>query len=384
MGVRHQVLHGLAPHQAPAGWPKQHPPASHSQAFPQRLACPCRQLPMNRSAGMSGYAIFSLTGRQFAVVDRMHVNQLWRAHVAVVHCCMGQCTLCCHFETGCVLQEWPELGGGTTGVAGPQPSSTIEQPAAASVAAPEALQASGQQARQRDSNATPKPAKAEASGRSPAKASSSSPDQRHPSTPSPANAHPHSPETPVSGQTTASVSPAGTPSSAVISQHHIPHASHKHRRGTSASPSDWAQGTAHQAELQQQLQQQQQQQQQQGMPQLPAVSSSSVQQDPVVQLVSRRSSGRVPPPGFSGPVAAPSTSAAANTGARSKVRAICFVTHVLFRHLALACNVSLCWHAQRSFCSLKDHKCPKQLSCCFLVSQVTTNHSHHAVSGDRK
>ena len=203
------------------------------------------------------------------------------------------------------MQEWPELGGGTAGVAGPQPSSTIEQPAAAS----EALYAGGQ----RDYKATPiKPAKGEATGRSPAK-TSNSPDQRHPSTPSPANAHLHSPETPVSGQTTASLSPSGTPPSAVMSQHHSPHACHKHRHATSGSSSDWAQDAAHQA---------QQPQPQQRMAHLAAVPSSSVQQDPVVQLVGRRSSGRVPPPGFSGPVAAPSSSAAASAGARSKVCAI--------------------------------------------------------------
>lgn len=222
-----------------------------------------------------------------------------------------------------ILQEWPELGGGITGVAGPQPSSSIEQPAVASATASEARHATGQQARHRDSNAIPtKPAKAEATGRTPAKTSSSSPDQRHPTTPSPGNAHPHSPETPVSGQTTAGASPAGTPPSAVHSPHQIPHATHKHRRDASASSSDWTQGTAHQAESQQH-------QQQQCMSQLPVASSSNVQQDPVVQLVSRRSSGRVPPPGFSGPVAAPCASAAVSGGARSKVHV--FSSFALFQ-----------------------------------------------------
>lgn len=312
MGVRHQVLHGLALHQAPAGWPKQHPLASYSQVFPRHLAYQCRQLLINRSAFTSEPCHFQSDWQTMCSSPQNHLTKLCRAHIAVVQCSIVHCTLSCHLETCVCMQEWPELGGGMTEVPGPQPSSTIQQPAAAS----EALHASGQQARQHNSDAKPsKPVKAEATGRSPAKASSSSPDQRHPSTPSPANAHPYSPETPVSGQTTASISPAGTPPAAVLSQHHTPHAGHKHRHDTSASSSDWAQGAAHQADLLQQ------QHQQQRMPHLPSVSSSSVQQDPVVQLVSRRSSGRVPPPGFSGPVAAPSTSAAASTGARSKVRA---------------------------------------------------------------
>lgn len=229
------------------------------------------------------------------------------------------------------LQEWPELGGGIAGVAGPQPSSSIEQPAAASTTASEARHATGHQARHRYSNAIPtKPAKGEATARSPATTSSSSPDHRHPTTPSPGKAHPNSPETPVSGQTSASASPAGTPPSAVHS-HHSPHATHKHRRDASASSSDWTQGAAHQAEPQQQHQQQQ------CISQLPVASSSNLQQDPVVQLVSRRSSSRVPPPGFSGPVAAPSTSAAASAGARSKVHV--FPPLHCSSHLALVCYV---------------------------------------------
>lgn len=232
------------------------------------------------------------------------------------------------------LQEWPELGGSIT-VAGSQPSSNIEQPAVASATASEARHPSGPHAHHRDSNATPtKPAKAEATGRSPVKSSSSSPDQRHPATPSPGTSHPYSPETPVSGQTTASASPAGTPPSAVHSQHHVPHATHKHRPDASASSSDGTrQGTAHQAESQQQ--------QQQCMPQLPVASSSNVQQDPVVQLVSRRSSGRVPPPGFSGPVAAPSTGAAMTAGARSKVHVCSSVALFQASGSCLLCFVTL-------------------------------------------
>lgn len=159
--------------------------------------------------------------------------------------------------------------------------------------------------------------KSDAAGvKSPAKASSSSPGQRLPSTPSPANSHPHSPETPVSGQTTANASPAGTPSTALHhQQHHTPRA-HTQQRDASAAASNGHNGAV-QAVSQQQPQQQQHQQ---GFAHLPVISFSDVQRDPVVQLASRRSTGRMPPPGFSVPVAAPSSTAAINPqGARNKV-----------------------------------------------------------------
>lgn len=201
-----------------------------------------------------------------------------------------------------------------------------------SAAASETPHSSHQHARSRASGATPSksaskadagaagklPAKANSS-RSPAKADSSSPDQRRPSTPSPVNVQPLLPETPVSGRTTASGSPADTPSSALHSLHSTPHASQK--QNAPATSSERAQSAAaQQAEAQQQ-------QQRHGMLHLPTVSSSDVQHDPVVQLVSRRSSGRVPPPGFSGPVA-PCASAALSTASRSKVRAVYFAVRV--------------------------------------------------------
>ena len=248
----------------------------------------------------------------------------------------------------CVLQEWPELGGGTASHAGQHVSMQADQPATLLTAATaaEPAYANGHQHGSLNAASARSTTKPDAAGKLPHKTSSSSPDQRLPATPSPANSHPHSPETPVSGQSSASAgaSPAGTPPAAQHQQqlHQTPRSSHRHRRDASAASSDGLHAATQQPKSAKQ-QQQQQQQQQQGLLQLTAMASSDVQRDPVVHLASRRSSGRVPPPGFSGAVAAPTAAAAhSSQGPRHKVNYVCFAQIVRIAVLAGYCQIVEC------------------------------------------
>ena len=249
-----------------------------------------------------------------------------------------------------VLQEWPELGGGPASHAGHQSSTSTEQPATPALAS-EPSHANGHQPDSSNSPLTTSTPKADMANRSTAKAgsgSSSSPDQRPPSTPSPANSHPHSPETPLSGQTTATTSSAGTPPAALQSQQqqqqHTTHAAQQHRHDAL----NGSHAVARQAGSEQQ---------QQGLVQLPVISSSDVQRDPIVQLASRRNSGRVPPPGFSGPVAAPSSAAAPSSqGPRHKVCLLCNIFSEACRLWVLSrladsfgCTICLCCNCRASF-----------------------------------
>ena len=197
-----------------------------------------------------------------------------------------------------------------------------ERPAAPSSSASHAVHANGKasssaetspSAGRRDSSrATLNPAASESASKSAATASSSSPEQRLPATPTRASPLLHSPETPVSGQTTASASPAGASQAAVHQQQQqqAP-SSHSSQQATPSFSSNGLLGTDERQQAGIQLQTQSQ-----GMPAV----SNAVQRDPVVQLVSRRSSGRVPPPGFSGPVAAPpTTNESPSCAARHKV-----------------------------------------------------------------
>lgn len=168
------------------------------------------------------------------------------------------------------------------------------------------------------SGSTKAPSKSPASqsaSRSPAAAHNGSPDQRLPTTPLRASPHPHSPETPLSDLTTAGSSPTGALPAAVHQhqQHQTPLTSHPSWQD-SPGVSDGLLGSTKWTQPQQVVTQQP------APGHVAPASSSAVQRDPVVQLVSRRNSGRVPPPGFSGPVAAPPAGAGAPShGARHKV-----------------------------------------------------------------
>lgn len=84
-------------------------------------------------------------------------------------------------------------------------------------------------------------------------------------------------------------------------QHHQPHLQ-RHQQLFQPQQAE------HQSHLQQQQPQQQQllHQQPEQQPQLQMSSLGNVQADPVVRLVSHRSSSRAPPPGFAGSIGAPS------------------------------------------------------------------------------
>ncbi|DBA67238.1 TPA: hypothetical protein ACH3X2_001548 [Trebouxia sp. C0005] len=218
-------------------------------------------------------------------------------------------------------QEWPELGGSTSNMAQQAACLVQEQPAALSSSASPAVHANGKASSSAEtspsagpsdsSRAALKPAASESASKVAATASSSSPEQRLPATPTCASPLLHSPETPVSGQTTVSGSPAGAFQAAVHQQQQqqTP-SSHSSQQATPNFSSNGLLGTDERQQVGTQLQAQSQ-----GRPAVPNV----VQRDPVVQLVSRRSSGRVAPPGFSGPVAAPSTtSESASHAARHK------------------------------------------------------------------
>jgi len=220
------------------------------------------------------------------------------------------------------LQEWPELGGSTSNIAQQAACLAQERPAALSSSASHAVHADGKASssaetspsagRLDSSRATHKPAASESASKCAATASSSSPEQRLPATPTRSSPLLHSPETPVSGQTTASGSPAGASQAAVHQQQQqqAP-SSHSSQQATPSFSPNGLLGTDERQQAGTQLQAQSQGR--------PAVSNA-VQRDPVVQLVSRRGSGRVPPPGFSGPVAAPSTtSESASHAAHHKV-----------------------------------------------------------------
>lgn len=203
-----------------------------------------------------------------------------------------------------------------------------ERPAALPSSASHAVHANGKASsstetspsagRSDSSRTTHKPAASDSASKSAATASSSSPEQRLPATPTRASPLLHSPETPVSGQTTAGGSPAGA-SQAAVNQQQQQQApsSHSSQQATPSFSSNGLLGTDERQQAGTQLQAK--------SPGRPAVSHA-VQRDPVVQLVSRRSSGRVPPPGFSGPVAAPSTtSESASHAARHKVSSHCAI-----------------------------------------------------------
>lgn len=281
--------------------------SSHSQ--PSAITAPSVPVPPAADEQVSMLVAFACQSKLQPC--NIHVWLVCTSQLNLASCCDTCCVSTMYKECSHLifLQEWPELGGGTASHAGHQSSASTEQPATPAMAS-EPSHANSHQSELSNGLSTKSTPKADAASRSPNKASSS-PDQRLPSTPSPANSHPHSPETPLSGQTTATTSSVGTSPAALQSQqqHRTAHSAQQHQR-------DAPDGVAQQAESQQQ--------QQHGLVQLPVISSSDVQRDPVVQLASRRSSGRVPPPGFSRPVAAPSSPAGPSSqGHRHKVCALC-------------------------------------------------------------
>ena len=207
------------------------------------------------------------------------------------------------------MQEWPELGGGAVSTVH-HTASLIQDPMTASAASASTPRTNGQVSEANEASPLGSSRTASTSG-SPATANVSSPDQRLPATPSPAPSHRHSPETLTSGHTTAGSSPAAAPHALLQQQQQrqAPLPAH-HSCAAAAVPSNEvpsaAPEQAQQTVLQQQLQSR-----------LPA---AAVQRDPVVQLVSRRSSGRVPPPGFSAPLASSTSSALSSHETCQKVQ----------------------------------------------------------------
>lgn len=212
-----------------------------------------------------------------------------------------QSTRCSHAESSrmcMVMQEWPELGGGVVSTVH-HAASLTQDPMTSSAASATTPRTNGQVSEANEASPLGPSTTASTSG-SPATASVSSPDQRLPATPSPAPSHRHSPETLTSGHTTAGSSPAAAPHALLQQQQRQAPLPAHHSCAAAAVPSNELPSPAP-AQAQQTVLQQQQLQSR-----LPA---AAVQRDPVVQLVSRRSSGRVPPPGFSAPRASSTSSA---------------------------------------------------------------------------
>ena len=208
----------------------------------------------------------------------------------------------------------------------PAPSAELASHAVHSGGQPSGNNDSQSSAAGLDSSRSTSRAASQSAGISPATSSTNSPDHRLPSTPPSSTAHSqHSlaaASGPIEASTSQSAARHAVKQEPLQRQHQPrdtsdPQIQQQHALATSSQAQPLA-DAAQQADAGSASMVSQHPTLAQG--QLPAASMNAVQHDPVVQLVSRRASGRVAPPGFSGPVAAPVATAGSQPNtARQKV-----------------------------------------------------------------